>query len=204
MKIKSIILRIIKFIPNYEFKVFLLKQIFGYSIGKNVKIGRAVINCNKVVIGDNVLIADRTTISCNELYIGANTSIHSGNVIQGSANFYLGSNSRIINNHYFDLWNNIHIGNNTWIAGKNSEFRTHGSVHTKDNEKDLSIIIKDHVYIGSSSLFAPGVVIESVNLVGLGSVVSGIFKESLTIIAGNSAKVVKNNIDWRSNWGCKL
>jgi acetyltransferase-like isoleucine patch superfamily enzyme len=200
MRIKSISLRIIKFIPNSAFKVFLLKQFFGYSIGENVKIGRVIINCNKVVIGDNVLIADRTIISCNELYIGSNTSIHSGNIIQGSANFYIGNNSRIINNHYFDLWNNIHIGNNTWIAGKNSEFWTHGSIHTKNNEKDLSIKIKDNVYIGSSSLFAPGVVIESVNLVGLGSVVSGIFNESHTIIAGNSAKVVKRNIDWRSNW----
>jgi acetyltransferase-like isoleucine patch superfamily enzyme len=200
MKMKSIGLRIIKLIPISALKVFLLRRIYGYSIGENVKIGRVVINCNKVMIGDNVLIGDKTIISCNELYIGSNTSIHSGNVIQGSANFYIGNNSRIINNHYFDLWNNIHIGNNTWIAGKNSEFWTHGSIHTKNSEKDLSIKIKDYVYIGSSSLFAPGVVIESVNLIGLGSVVTGIFKENETIIAGNPAKIVKKNIDWRSNW----
>jgi acetyltransferase-like isoleucine patch superfamily enzyme len=200
MKVKPISLRIIKFIPISAFKVFLLRKMFGYSIGKNVKIGKSIINCNKVTIGNNVYIADKNVINCNELTIGFNTSIHSGNIIQGSANFSIGNNSRIINNHYFDLWNNIKLGNNTWIAGKNSQFWTHGSIHTKNNEKDLSIKINDHVYIGSSSLFAPGAVIESINLVGLGSVVSGVFNESHTIIAGNLAKVVKKNIDWRSNW----
>jgi acetyltransferase-like isoleucine patch superfamily enzyme len=200
MHIKSICLRGIKFIPISSLKVFLLRKLFGYSIGKNVKIGKAIINCNRVVIGANVLIADRTVISCGDLHIGSNTSIHSGNVIQGSANFYIGHNSRIINNHFFDLWNDIYIGNHTWIAGKNSEFWTHGSLHTKNNGKDLSIKIMDHVYVGSSSLFAPGAVVESVNLIGLGSVVSGVFRESNTIIAGNLAKVVKQNIDWRLNW----
>ena len=86
------------------------------------------------------------------------------------------------------------------LQGKNSQFWTHGSIHTKDNSKDLSIKIKDDVYIGSASLFAPGVKIESVNLIGLGSVVSGIFNETNTVIAGNLAKVVKQNIDWRKKW----
>lgn len=200
MKIKILILRIIKFIPISGLKVFFLRSIFGYSIGENVRIGKSIINCNKVSIGDNVYIADKNIINCNELIIGNNTSFHSGNVIQGNANFVIGNNSRIINNHFFDLWNNIQIGNDTWIAGKNSQFWTHGSIYTKKGAKDLSIVIKDNVYIGSASLFAPGVLIESVNLIGLGSVVSGVFEESNTIIAGNQAKVVKRNIDWRVNW----
>jgi acetyltransferase-like isoleucine patch superfamily enzyme len=200
MKIKILILKTIKFIPISGLKVFFLRSIFGYSIGKNVRIGKSIINCNKVSIGDNVYIANKNTINCNELIIGNNTSFHSGNVIQGNANFVIGNNSRIINNHFFDLWNNIQIGNDTWIAGKNSQFWTHGSIYTKKGSKDLSIIIKDNVYIGSASLFAPGVLIESVNLIGLGSVVSGVFEECNTIIAGNQAKVVKRNIDWRVNW----
>jgi acetyltransferase-like isoleucine patch superfamily enzyme len=147
-----------------------------------------------------VYIANRNIIHCNELVIGFNTSIHSGNTIQGCANFSIGNNSRIINNHYFDLWNNIELGDNTWVAGKNSQFWTHGSIHTKNDKKDLSIKIYNDVYIGSASLFSPGVTIESVNLIGLGSVVSGIFLESNTLIAGNQAKVIKQNIDWRENW----
>ena len=200
MKIKSICLRLIKFIPNSALKVMLLRNLFGYTIGKNVKIGKSVINCKKVTIGDNVLIAHNNVINCNELIIGFGTAIHSGNTIQGSANFSIGNNSRIINNHFFDLWNSIQIGNNSWVAGKNSQFWTHGSIHTKNNQKDLSIRVGDNVYIGSSSLFAPGSKVSSVKLVGLGGVVSGVFDEKETIIAGNPAKVVKRDIDWRINW----
>ncbi|SEP54881.1 acyltransferase [Flavobacterium urocaniciphilum] len=200
MKSKSVILKLFKHIPSSSIKVFLLKTLFGYSIGRNVTIGKSIINCSKVNIGDNVKIADNNVFSCSELNIGSNSMIHSGNVFIGSSKFSIGSDSRIINNHYFDLWNNITIGNNTWIAGRNSQFWTHGSIHTKTNTKDLSITIKDNVYVGSSSCFAPGVNIESINLIGLGSVVTNDFNQSNSIIAGNPAKVVKENIDWRKNW----
>lgn len=197
---KALFLKVIKHLPVNSVRVFFLKKMFGYTIGKNVRIGKVIINCNKVTIGDNVYIANNNIISCNELSIGEKTAIHSGNVFLGSANFSIGTNSRIINNHYFDLYNDIEIGNNTWIAGKGSQFWTHGSIHTKLKNKNLSIIIKNDIYVGSASLFAPGVVIESQNLVGLGSVVSKSFIESKTIIAGNPAVIVKQNIDWRANW----
>ncbi len=199
MKIKVFCLKVIKYIPNSFLKVFLLKKLFGYKIGKNVKIGKALINCNKVIIGDDVLIADRNNFSCSQISIGNNTKIHSGNSFLGKGSFIIGNNSRIINDHYFDLWNNISIGDNTWIAGKNSQFWTHGSIHTKTN-KDLSIVIEDNIYIGSSAKVAPGVKIASINVVGLGSVVIGHFDDSKTIIMGNPAKIVKKDIDWRINW----
>jgi acetyltransferase-like isoleucine patch superfamily enzyme len=200
MKTKIIILKIIKYIPISPLKVFILKNLFNYSIGKNVKIGKSIINCEKVTIGNNVSIADRNVFSCKEINIGNNTKIHSGNVFLGTSSFSIGNDSRIINNHFFDLWNDIQIGNNTWIAGKNSQFWTHGSIHTKLKLKDLSISIKDNVYVGSASCFAPGVTIAAINLIGLGSVVSSSFMDSQTIIAGNPAVVVKQNIDWRKNW----
>lgn len=200
MKTKILILKIIKYIPISPLKIFILKKLFNYSIGKNVKIGKSIINCEKVTIGNDVYIADRNVFSCKEINIGNNTKIHSGNVFLGVSSFSIGNDSRIINNHFFDLWNNIQVGNNTWIAGKNSQFWTHGSIHTKLKDKDLSIIIKDNVYVGSASCFAPGVKIEAINLIGLGSVVSGSFVENQTIIAGNPAVVVKQNIDWRKNW----
>ena len=200
MSIRVLILKTIKYIPSSSIKIILLKKIFGYTIGENVKIGRSIINCKKVIIGSNVYISHKNTIMCNELIIGDNTSIYSGNTIQGKSNFSIGHNSRIINNHFFDLWNDIVIGNNTWIAGKNSQFWTHGSIHTKTHTKDLSIVLKDNIYVGSSSLFSPGVKIENDNLIGLGSVINMNFKEEKTIIVGNPAIVVKNNIDWRENW----
>jgi len=200
MIIKRIILKVIKHFPSSSLRIFLMRHLFGYSIGKNVKIGKSIINCNNVKIGDNVVIASRNVFACKELNIGSNTAIHSGNTIFGMANFSIGENSRIINNHHFDVWNSIKIGNNSWIAGKYSQFWTHGSIHTKSGTKDLSIDIGDNVYVGSSCCFAPGVTVNSINLIALGSVISSNFMQSETIIAGNPAVIVKQNIDWRLNW----
>lgn len=196
---KRIILRIIKYIPFNFLKIVLYRKLFGYKIGKGVEIGKIIINCKKVNIGDHVYIANDNVFSCGEISIGFNTSIHSGNTFIGKGKFVVGDSSRVINNHHFDLWNSIIIGNNTWVAGRNSEFWTHGSIHTKTG-KDLSITIGDNVYIGSASCFAPGSKISSLNLVGMGSVVSGSFKTNKTLIKGNPAKVIKQNIDWRENW----
>ncbi|TYA71417.1 acyltransferase [Seonamhaeicola marinus] len=181
-------------------KIYLLKRLFSYEIGSNVKIGRAIINCKDVSIGDNVSIGNRNTFSCKSLKIGANTKIFSGNLFLGNGEFSIGENSRIINNHFFDLYNNIALGNNTWVAGRDSQFWTHGSIHTKTATKDLSIKIENNVYIGSASRFAPGTKLSSTNLVGLGSIVSGNFNTTNTIIMGNPAKIVKQDIDWRQNW----
>jgi acetyltransferase-like isoleucine patch superfamily enzyme len=200
MSVKKFLLKIIKYIPHSEFKNSLYRNLFGYKIGEKVTIGKSFIYANKVEIGDNVFIANKNTFSCGSIKIGSNTSIHSGNLFIGGSVFTIGNKSRIINNHYFDLWNSIAIGNNTWVAGKNSEFWTHGSTHTKTKNKDLSIIIGNDIYIGSSTKMAAGTKINDINLIGLGSVVSGEFKEKQTIIAGNPAKVVKNQIDWRVNW----
>jgi len=193
---KILIVKIIKRIPSNALRVFLYQRLLKYNIGSNVKIGRSLINCNTVILGDNVIIRHNNVISCNSFSVGSNTKIHSGNTIVGKSSFSIGENSRIINDHFIDLWNNVTIGNNTWIAGRGSQFWTHGSIHTKKGTKDLGISILDNVYIGSKTCLAPGVTIENDNLVGLGSVINKSILTNRNIVAGNPATVVKKNIDW--------
>ena len=171
----------------------------GYKIGKGVLVGNSFILCEDAVLEENSIVRSNNFILCRSLYIGSNTKINSGNTITGNSSFSIGENSRIINDHFFDVSSNISIGDNTWIAGKGSQFWTHGSIHTKNN-KDLSIVLGDEVYIGSRVSMAPGVSIGNINLIGLGSVLSKSFVQEQTIIAGNPAVVVKRNIDWRQNW----
>ena len=198
---KNIKLILIRNLPFNFVRVFLYKFFFNYQIGKNVKIGRkTTICCENVKIGNNVVIGYHNSISCKNLEIGDFTSILRGNTIIGGGDFKIGTYSRIIYDHYFDVWNSITIGNKTWIAGKNSQFWTHGSIHTKKNDRDLGIYFADNIYVGSNCSFAPGVKIESTNLIGLGSVINKSFLENNTIIAGNPAQIVKENIDWRINW----
>ncbi|CAM4153303.1 Acetyltransferase [Gillisia hiemivivida] len=166
-------------------RVFLYKWLLKYNVGSNVKIGRSLINCNSVTLGNNVIIRHNNIISCDSFSVGSNTKIHSGNNIFGKSSFSIGENSRIINDHFIDLWNNITIGNNIWIAGRGSQFWTHGSIHTKKGTKDLGINIKVNVYISSNTSIAPGVTIENDNLIGLGSVVSKSILTKGNIVAGN-------------------
>lgn len=172
----------------------------GYKIGSGVYIGKSIILCNSVKIDDNVAIKHRNIFKCQSLFIGNSTKINSGNTIAGMSSFSIGSKSRVMNDHFFDVSRNVSIGNSTWVAGRGSQFWTHGSIHTKKRSKDLGIEIKDDVYVGSNSCFAPGVSIESINLIGLGSVVNNSVYTSRNIIAGNPAMIVKEDIDWRENW----
>ncbi len=197
---KSFIAKIIKRTPFNGLRVFFYRWLLDYNIGSNVKIGRSFINCKTVLLGDNVIIRHNNNISCDSFSVGSNTKIHSGNTIVGKSSFSIGENSRIINDHFIDLWNNVTIGNNTWIAGRGSQFWTHGSIHTKKGTKDLGIYIMDNVYIGSNTSLAPGVTIENDNLVGLGSVINKSILTKRNIVAGNPAMVVKQNVDWRENW----
>lgn len=198
--LKKILFKLIVFCPFNKIRVWIYRKIFKYTIGTNVHIGKSIINATNVFIGNNVTIRNNTTISCKNLTIGDRTAIHSGNVISGKNSFSIGENSRIINDHFIDLWNNVDIGNNTWLAGKRSQIWSHGSIHTKTGLKNLSVKIGDNIYVGSNSSIAPGVKIANVNLIGMGSVLTKPIITSKNIVAGNPAVIVKENIDWRVNW----
>lgn len=196
---KKIVLSIICITPFNIIRIFLYKRLLNYKIGKNVFIGKSKIKCKSVIIHDNVYIGHKNFISCNKLTLKENSKILSQNSLTGKANFILGNNSRIINKHIIDLWNDVTIGSNTWIAGSGSQLWTHGSLSTKLNKK-LAITIEDNVYISSNVLIAAGVHIKSTNLVGLGSVVTRSIVSSNNVIIGNPSEIVKSDVDWRTNW----
>lgn len=192
--------KLISFITNQQLKQFLYRKLLGYTIGKEVYIGRSFIKCEHVTIGDQVSIGNGNVIATNTLTIGDKTKILTGNRIIGKGQFCIGVNSRIIYDHYIDVWNNVTLGNHSWLAGKGTQIWSHGSLHTK-SDKDLSVIIGDHVYVGSAVRIAPGLTIGGHTvLVGLGSVVTSSIEENEVVIAGNPATVVKSSIDWRTNW----
>ncbi len=58
MNFRSILLRLIKYVPSFFVKVVILKHGLGYEIRENVYIGKVYFNCKKVTFGDNVKIAN--------------------------------------------------------------------------------------------------------------------------------------------------
>ncbi|WP_154140333.1 acyltransferase [Photobacterium damselae] len=113
-------------------------------------------------------------------------------VIECQKDLMLGFNSKITSNHYFDLSDNITIGSNCVIGGRDSQFWTHGFIHSNlglERYINLSpISIGDGCYFGSRVLINPGCNIDkNVNVLG-GSVLSGNVKSN--IVVGSSPKVI--------------
>ncbi|MAG89034.1 MAG: hypothetical protein CMP12_07120 [Zunongwangia sp.] len=197
--IRKLLFKVILVCHSSKIRIFIYRFFFNYTIGKNVRIDKCIISCESVSIGDNVILRDNNLFKCKRLEIGNKTEINSNNTVLGYSNFIIGYNSRIMNHHYFDVWNNIIIGNNTWIAGRNSQFWTHGSTQTKLG-KDLSINIGNDIYISSDCKLAPGIKISDINLISLGSVITQNYETNKNIIAGNPSSIIKTGIDWRKNW----
>ncbi|NET09973.1 MAG: hypothetical protein F6K16_35785 [Symploca sp. SIO2B6] len=100
--------------------------------------------------------------------------------------------AKITSSHLFDLVCDIVIGRNSVIAGRESQFWTHGVGINK------SINIGDLCYIGSACRFAPGAATGNNIIVGMGSVVTKHIECNNAMIAGVPAKIIKSNYDFRS------
>lgn len=170
----------------------------GQNLGGIDQIGRkTVVLAEEIECGEGVSIGSNCAVTCRRFVSGANTRILSGNVFQGAGEIVLGKNVKIINDHYFDLWHNIYIGDDTWIAGRDSQFWTHGTTKAC---KDPDIRIGSGCYIGSRVLFAPGAGVGDGCLVALGSVVARRFEEPNCLIAGVPARIVRRDFFWKEEW----
>lgn len=94
----------------------------------------------------------------------------------------------------------ISIGNNV-MTGWNILI-SDGDGHSIIKEKEIinpprDIVIGNHVWIGSNSTLLKGCCLGNDSIVGMGSVVTKAFPNNV-IVAGVSAKIVKDNIIWRS------
>lgn len=98
--------------------------------------------------------------------------------------------------------NSISIGKKCLIAGgvkfMTSDFHSICSIDSKKRlNKSSDIIIKENVWIAEHVLFLKGAIIPKNCVVGIRSLITKVFTEENTVIAGNPAKVIKRNIEWK-------
>lgn len=105
----------------------------------------------------------------------------------------LEKNSLITSDHYVDVVGSFTLAKESWIAGKGSQFWTHGA-----GVSDRNIVIGENCYVGSAVRFAPGSSIGHNTLVGLGSIITKKFTSVNVIIAGQPAKVIRENYNWKT------
>ena len=161
----------------------------------------------------------------NVLYVGKNTQLRNSNIfIKGNNNILYIGDDCIVNNTSIILDNEsseIRIGNKTSIAkaqivslesykieigedcmlSYDIEIRNTDShkIYDKNTNKRInegnSINIGNHVWLGMRAIILKGVNIGDNSIVAAGSIVTKDVKAN-TIISGNPAKQIKENIYW--------
>lgn len=141
-----------------------------------------------------------------DVFIGLNSGISKQNKLRranypisiGSAGLYLGNNSFIVSNHFIDLTRSVSFGDNSILAGIKSQLWTHGYYHANTGSDririDGEIKIGNNVYIGSASIFNPGVKVSDAIHIGAGSVISKNLEESGMYVS-QGLRYIKNDID---------
>jgi len=144
-----------------------------------------------VALGAGAVLGDDNRVECGDWYAEVDPVD-----APYAREFAIGDEAHVTSDHYFDALGGIYVGEGTWIAGRGSQFWTHGLA-----VRDRSVTIGHHCYIGSAVRFAPGARIGDLVVVGLGSVVGGDMSQSdRALLAGSPAVVVREDyrpVGWK-------
>ena len=156
----------------------LITRVGSLVTGKSVRIGALNIirGGERVRLGDyaevmrlNVLNAipdhDCTTSPVSRLEIGAGAVVVSG--------------------HRIDFTDQVTIGRNVIVGGRNSSLWTH------NRQQTAPIAIGDFCYLGSEVRLAPGARLAERSILGLGSVLAGAIDTPGSLVGGVPARIIR-------------
>lgn len=193
---KKYIAFFISIIPLNILRIFLYRTFMGYNISYTSKIGIGTIlaisttlidkahvgRFNKFIGGFDLVVRGKTHIGNSNEFVCTSGS-------SGEAFCKIGEKVHITNNHFFDASGGLTIKDFTRIAGRGSQFWTHGG-----QKKKTAIVINEKCYVGSAVRISQGVEIAKNTYIGLGSVVVDSFDLPNVLLFGHPAIVVKKNI----------
>ena len=190
--------------------------LFGYQIGKRVRIGFSVLDATSCEIGDDAQIGHLNLItSVKNLRIGDHVRIGHLNIIRGGDEVVLGPYSELLRLNEInsipepDVVNPVDprftLGAGSIITtGHKIDFtdrvevgrRTilggrNSSFWTHNRQRTQPITIGDFAYVGSEIRMAPGASIPSRCIIGIGSVITNKITDEGYLIAGVPAKPIK-------------
>jgi acetyltransferase-like isoleucine patch superfamily enzyme len=194
---KKLLARLISKMPLNSIRVNLYR-LLGYKIASGARIGfGTVIFVRHAVIGRSIIRHSNHIFGPMEFHLGDGTRIGAHNEIHCVAGFSSGKfemveGSSISSGHVVDATGGVKIGAYTRVAGRASQFWTHGG-----QRKRTDILIGERCYIGSAVRFSQGVTIGDNCFVGLSATITKSFPEPDCLIAGFPATVVKRGITAR-------
>ncbi len=191
---------LVALVPVNAVRLLLYRRLFGYRIAPGARIGPlTLLACRSVTLGPrasigrlNVFKGDFALDAGADLFVGDFNVFISPWNLRGKRRGYVGElsfgDACLVNDgHYLDVHGTIRIGDGSWLAGRASQFYTHGVSVT-----DRDITIGAGCFVGSAVRFAPGSGVGDRNIVGLGSVVLGRIVAEESLISGFPAAVVRS------------
>jgi acetyltransferase-like isoleucine patch superfamily enzyme len=203
MRIRLLISLLIALVPLNVLRLALYRGLLGYDIGPGCRIGMLnLIACKRFSLGHSARIGRANVFRGSfEFSAGPNLFVGDFNVFscpkaldhpklagrRYATRIEFGEDCLVNDGHYLDAHGRITIGDGTWIAGRASQFFTHGV-----GVLDRDIAIGKDCFIGSAARFAPGSGIGDRNLVGIGSVVVGRIAADGSLISGFPAQAIRS------------
>ncbi len=194
--------------PTSRLRVLLYRRLLGYEIGAGARIGPLnLIACRSFRLGAGATIGRWNVFRGSFAFsAGPRLFVGHGNVFTCPERFdpkhvdrayartiAFGADCLVNDGHYLDGHGRIDVGDGTWIAGRDSQFLTHGA-----GTRDRDIAIGAGCFIGSAVRFAPGSGVGDANVVGIGSVVVGRIEADEALIAGFPATVIRGIAEERA------
>lgn len=195
------------------------------GIGNSVKLcsefyGKVRIfgNNNKIIIGETkrpfklriLVVGDNNTVCIgkNVQIKGASLSIGTKRSTADHVVFSVGEATSFVDKNYFYLYENecsLRIGKNCMFSNLitiRCGEKPHGLIDRKTGEVltgKYAVSIGDHCWIGTNCFIMKNAGLADNTIVGSCSVVTKRFDAGYCVVAGNPAKVVKEEVDWVEN-----
>jgi acetyltransferase-like isoleucine patch superfamily enzyme len=196
------------------------RLLFGYRIGKRVRMGFSIIDAKECVIEDDVTIGHfNLMLGIKKLSLGDHVRIGHLNVVRGGDEVRIGRYSDIIRLNEINSIPDPEVVNPvdpTLIIGPGTIVTTghkidftdrveigrraiiggrNSSLWTHNRQRTEPISIGDLAYVGSEIRMAPGAAIPARCIVGIGSVIVGKLNAEGWLIGGVPAKPLKELSD---------
>jgi acetyltransferase-like isoleucine patch superfamily enzyme len=185
----------------------LLRALFGYRIHPRARIGLALVQAQRLILGEGASIGNLTVIKGMELVeLGAHASIGRGNWITGfrhghprhfahqperRCELVLGAHAAVTNRHLLDCTGGITIGAFTTVAGFHSQILTHSIDLAANRQSSQPVAIGAYCFVGTRCVLLAGAVLPERSVLGALSLLNKAHAETGQLYAGVPARAVK-------------
>jgi carbonic anhydrase/acetyltransferase-like protein (isoleucine patch superfamily) len=194
----------------------LYRGLFGYRIGRGVRIGLVLLDAQEVELGDGTEIGHLNVITRVRRFVtGSHVRIGPLNIIRGGERVRLGDYAEVMRLNVLnaipdhdcttDPESRLEIGKGAVVvSGHRIDFTDrvtigrnviiggrNSSLWTHNRQQTAPIEIGDFCYLGSEVRLAPGARLAERSILGLGSVLTGAIDTPGSLVGGVPAKVIR-------------